>query len=133
MNDRYNALACEAAAYARANAAEARVKDLEAEIEMQRRDQTEFIGAALCALGVNRDESVAPGNQILAEIERLRGQLAAKRQCVWTEDADGICETACGNAFVFNDGSPVEHDFKFCCYCGGEMIFKEFSETGGAA
>lgn len=50
-------------------------RKLEAEVEMQRRDQTEFIGAALCALGVNRDESVAPGNQILAEIERLRGLL----------------------------------------------------------
>lgn len=32
MNDHYNALACEATAYARANAAEARVKDLEARL-----------------------------------------------------------------------------------------------------
>lgn len=53
-----------------------RAKESALEVERLRREQVEFTGAALCALGVNRDESMAPGNQVLSEIERLRRELA---------------------------------------------------------
>ncbi len=72
----YNALQCEAAAYAKANAAEERARKLEAELELLRRELAEFTGAALCALGVNRDESVSPGNQVIAAIVHLRAKAA---------------------------------------------------------
>lgn len=78
----YNALQCEAAAYARANAAEERARQLEAELERVRRELAEFTGAALCALGVNRDESVSPGNQVIAAIIDLRAK--ATRPAVLT-------------------------------------------------
>src|SRR5690606_26352255 len=40
---------------------------LRAENERLLREQAEFTGAALCALGLNRDECVSPGNQVLDE------------------------------------------------------------------
>lgn len=44
---------------------------LRAKNERLLREQAEFTGAALCALGLNRDECVSPGNQVLDEINRL--------------------------------------------------------------
>ena len=41
--------------------------------------------------------------------------------CTWTENEDGVYETNCGNLFVFNDGGPVENDFRYCPYCGREL------------
>lgn len=45
--------------------------ELRAENERLLREQAEFTGVALCALGLNRDEYVSPGNQVLDEINRL--------------------------------------------------------------
>lgn len=44
------------------------------------------------------------------------------RTCVWSEDEDGTWETECGNAFVIEAGSPTENDFRFCTYCGAELV-----------
>ena len=38
--------------------------------------------------------------------------------CAWREDADGNWDTTCGNCFVLTEGSPNEHDMRFCCFCG---------------
>jgi len=41
--------------------------------------------------------------------------------CTWTQNEDGVYETNCDNMFVFNDGGPVENDFRYCPYCGLEL------------
>jgi hypothetical protein len=38
--------------------------------------------------------------------------------CEWNDDDEGMFETECGNAFVFNDGGPADNGFRFCPYCG---------------
>jgi hypothetical protein len=30
-----------------------------------------------------------------------------------------VWDTACGNKFVFNDGTPTENGQRWCGYCGG--------------
>lgn len=60
----------------------------------------------------------------LAEIWRLREERQWQPPpCEWKMNADGYWDTACGQAFVTEDGgSAAEHSFKFCCYCGGTLI-----------
>jgi predicted nucleic acid-binding Zn-ribbon protein len=39
--------------------------------------------------------------------------------CVWTYDhRDDMWNTACGECFVFEDGTPLQNNHKFCGYCG---------------
>lgn len=38
--------------------------------------------------------------------------------CVWNEDDNGTWDTACGETFVFNEGTPADNKMLFCCYCG---------------
>jgi hypothetical protein len=41
------------------------------------------------------------------------------RICVWTYDFhDDMWNTACGECFVFEDGTPLSNNHKFCGYCG---------------
>ena len=47
--------------------------------------------------------------------------------CLWTEDADGNWETACGNGFTLIIGFPDENKIKFCCYCGKKLVQKRYS------
>jgi hypothetical protein len=37
--------------------------------------------------------------------------------CQWTISND-YWETACGEAFEFTEGTPIENDFNYCPYCG---------------
>lgn len=46
--------------------------------------------------------------------------------CNWTEDEDGNWSTDCGNAFVLNDGTPIENKMKFCCFCGDQLVEVRF-------
>ena len=48
-----------------------------------------------------------------------------KPQCQWTEDADGVWETACGEMFLFETDGPLENGFLFCPYCGRKLITQE--------
>ena len=50
-------------------------------------------------------------------------------RCYWTEDEDGNWETSCGNAFVMQDGTPDDNNFKFCVYCGGTLRQEPADET----
>jgi hypothetical protein len=45
-------------------------------------------------------------------------QPASDATCTWTEDADGIFHTTCGNAFTLIDAGPSENGMRWCCYCG---------------
>lgn len=42
--------------------------------------------------------------------------------CEWTEDEDGNWTTECEHIFVLNEGSPVENEMQFCCFCGRSLI-----------
>ena len=45
--------------------------------------------------------------------------------CIWTqnddEDDSYWAAACCDHLFVFNDGGPVENDFRYCPYCGLEL------------
>ena len=42
--------------------------------------------------------------------------------CAWTQDFEnGYWETACNNAFDFDDGGPRDNGFNFCPYCGAPL------------
>ncbi len=38
--------------------------------------------------------------------------------CAWTQQPDGEWETACGNCFEVNEGTPHENTMAYCPYCG---------------
>ena len=50
----------------------------------------------------------------------------SNKTCEWSEDDEGIFQTSCGGSFMFTDGTPDENEFKFCCYCGGDLKQKLF-------
>ena len=62
----------------------------------------------------------------------LPGGTAARsetaRACRWQQDADGIYQTGCGEAFFFDTGSAEENRAKFCQYCGGNLIVSNYKE-----
>lgn len=45
--------------------------------------------------------------------------------CTWKPDENsdtGLYETDCGGLFYFEDGTPTDHRFKFCPYCGRNLL-----------
>ena len=45
--------------------------------------------------------------------------------CVWTHNEDdGFWETACGEAWRFDDGGPGENNMHFCHSCGNSLRIK---------
>ena len=45
--------------------------------------------------------------------------------CEWTHDEDdGFWETACGEAWRFDDGGPGENNVHFCHSCGNSLRIK---------
>lgn len=53
---------------------------------------------------------------------------ADEKTCRWTPDADGVYQTACGHAFFFDTGTPLENQHHFCGYCGARLIEKRSDE-----
>ncbi len=53
-----------------------------------------------------------------------------KASCEWTQDGSDYIgwETSCGGIFVLNEGSPLQNDMKFCCYCGRPLVEKPYDE-----
>jgi len=49
-------------------------------------------------------------------------------QCTWSEDSDGVWQTACGGAFNFFEDGPTENGAKFCPYCGSEIVARKYQE-----
>ena len=41
--------------------------------------------------------------------------------CVWTVTADGVWETGCGHAHVFETAGPRQNRYEFCPYCGHNL------------
>jgi hypothetical protein len=47
---------------------------------------------------------------------------ARPESCRWTHDEEnGIWNTACGEAHLFEEGGPAENEHRFCPYCGGAL------------
>jgi hypothetical protein len=41
--------------------------------------------------------------------------------CLWTVDDDGVWNTSCKQAHVFETGTPGQNEYAFCPYCGKPM------------
>ena len=48
--------------------------------------------------------------------------------CTWSEDSDGNWWTACNRAFTFIESGPDDNGMIYCCYCGGRLIEKTYTE-----
>jgi len=46
--------------------------------------------------------------------------------CTWTEDENGPWDTACGESYEINDGTPEDNNMAFCCFCGKALKQKLF-------
>lgn len=61
--------------------------------------------------------------------ERTFGNMSKPVTCSWTpmddDDMPGTYDTACGRAWSFVDGGPVENDYHFCHGCGQPVEVKE--------
>jgi hypothetical protein len=51
-----------------------------------------------------------------------------KQHCVWTEDADCVWDTDCGERFGFVEGDPEKNNFAFCCFCGNALLAEPLTE-----
>ncbi len=49
--------------------------------------------------------------------------------CDWQQTEDGQWETDCGQVFEVIDGKPSENKMNFCCFCGGAINEKQFTEA----
>lgn len=60
---------------------------------------------------------------VKAEVLRLSEELA-NGTCAWTmeEDDERIFGTACGEAFLMEDGTPTESDMRFCPFCSKRLV-----------
>lgn len=47
--------------------------------------------------------------------------------CKWAQDECGGWETACGNLFDLNEGTPTANGMNYCCFCGKPIDQRPFS------
>ena len=43
------------------------------------------------------------------------------RECVWTEDTDGLWKTSCGRSWTFIEGGPEANRVRYCHGCGNPV------------
>jgi len=79
----------------------------------------------------SKDGEQFAGGQITSHPSAPGGGLTmeSKRDCIWTEDDDGIYQTSCLHSFEFMDGTPELNGMKFCPYCGNLILNP--AELGG--
>lgn len=58
--------------------------------------------------------------------------MSAEKTCNWSQndfdDVDcSVWHTDCKNSFCLSDGSPLENDMHFCCYCGKALTERHFT------
>ena len=58
------------------------------------------------------------------DIAGIMREVLGRGECLWSraDDDTDLWETSCDQAFCLTDGTPKANDFKFCCYCGKEII-----------
>lgn len=77
---------------------------------------------------------VIDGVRIVVDDGVLLVEQRRLRPCQWAVDdlgGDSVYETQCGHAFQFNEDGPAENGFKFCGYCGGQIVEARTSDDRG--
>jgi hypothetical protein len=46
----------------------------------------------------------------------------ATEVCIWKQDEDGVYQSGCGDAWVFEDGTPADNHVRFCPFCGLPLV-----------
>ena len=67
------------------------------------------------------DVDTAVGDEQLQVLAAAVREQAGKA-CAWTDDSDGIWQTGCGEAHVFEVAGPVENHYVYCPYCGQHVV-----------
>lgn len=67
-------------------------------------------------------------NRHLETLKLIAARHDGGRNCVWTEDDEGIWDTACGEKWVFTEGYPWDNKARFCFACGCPIEAKRYSE-----
>jgi hypothetical protein len=58
-----------------------------------------------------------------AAIAAHRAAMTEPQTCTWTYDSDcDVWNTACGKAWVFTGGGPVENECRYCHGCGKPIV-----------
>ena len=68
---------------------------------------------------INRGTSLSGGSICAVQFSDVLAEREAV--CTWTEDANGIWHTDCGEAFEIHAGSPGQNGLRFCCFCGRKL------------
>jgi Mg2+/Co2+ transporter CorC len=63
------------------------------------------------------------------EATRTTSSPATGSTCEWIDQED-YWQTQCGDDFVFTVGGPLENNFKYCPYCGDEIILSNAKNEG---
>ena len=64
------------------------------------------------------------GDQVYAAKERMN----TTGGCVWSQDENGVWETACENAHEFSAEGVAENGYKYCPFCGKTIAAKKYGE-----
>lgn len=67
--------------------------------------------------------AIAAYKRAVLKVERAKGA------CVWTLDDDGDWQTACGQHFCLNAGTPTGNGMQFCYHCGKPLAERERGTT----
>lgn len=71
--------------------------------------------------------SAAIINELTARLEAAQAELAALKAeralaCIWRHNEwNDYWETACGEAFILEEGTPAENGMQFCHHCGKRL------------
>jgi hypothetical protein len=86
-------------------------------------EKGEYVTSDVGLQGERRDckRCFPPAPRAVTVGEVAARAIAELSACTWTEDADGVWWTACGEAHVFTAGGPAENRHRFCAYCGGAL------------
>ena len=84
----------------------------------------------LAAANERAEDAIAQSFEWAQKVERVEAKLAASEAarlaavepCLWTDQED-YWQSDCGQAFVFNDGTPAENGAKFCNHCGKPIAY----------
>jgi len=107
---------------------------LEALEAMQSYAAAERKGLRIC------DESITALRAALAEDamqkftdvnQELEAALAEPDTCTWQQDGDsdsGVYGTSCRRYFNFEDGTPEDNKFAWCCFCGKKLAQELITE-----
>lgn len=79
----------------------------------------------LATLTVQAKDCYDPADYVLVHVNAIPDRSGV---CRWSQDFDGINNTACGNAWVLDDGTPPENGMKYCPYCGKALEWRMLDE-----